>query len=550
VDRSGRDVLLDVLADEGVHHIFGNPGTTELPLMDELAVRTEFDYVLALQENTAVAMADGYAQATRRPAFVNLHTSAGLGGGIGNLTNALANRTPLVVTAGQQDRRHLIRDPLLGGDLVGLARAVSKWQHEVRHLAELATVVRRAFVDAANPPTGPVFVSIPMDVLDDTGAIDVPPRSRVERDAIAGGLAELARLLAADPPGQVALVVGDGVAAGDAVAEVVELAETIGAPVFGAPLYSNLNFPVPHPLWAGMLAPRAADIATTLAPFRRVFVIGAQAMLVYPYSPGAAIPSGIELLHLDADATQVARSYPTALGTSGDLKPSVAALTAHVVPLVDRAAVEAAVAAATKGRQAATESFDATARQRYGEVPMNPMAASHALLQGAPAGVTVVDEAITTGVYVRNLHLARDPGSYYFCRGGGLGWGLPAALGVQLARPDRPVLCVIGDGSAMYSVQALWTAAARRLPVVVAVVNNRQYAILKGNLRQSGGKAAATGTYVGMDLGNPPIDYVALARSMGVDSVLVEKADDVVDATRAAFTAQRPTLLELPISAK
>src|SRR3954447_14981822 len=163
VERRGRDVLLDVLADEGVRHIFGNPGSTELPLMDELAVRTDFHYVLGLQENTVVGMADGYAQASGRPAFVNLHTSSGLGGGMGNLTNAQANRTPLVVTAGQQDRRHLIADPLLAGDLVGMARPISKWQHEIRSLDELAIATRRAFADAAKPPTGPVFLSIPMD---------------------------------------------------------------------------------------------------------------------------------------------------------------------------------------------------------------------------------------------------------------------------------------------------------------------------------------------------------------------------------------------------
>src|SRR5262245_48825761 len=196
----GRDVLLEVLRTEHVSHIFGNPGTTELPLIDALADNTAGDlhYVLALQEATAVGMADGYAQATRRPAFLNLHTSAGLGNAIGNLTNAQANRTPLVVTAGQQDRRHLVADPLLSGNLTGLARAVSKWTHEVRNASELGTILRRAFADAASSPAGPVFVSIPMDVLDEEARDGVvpalPPRSTIRRRAVAEGVDELVEL--------------------------------------------------------------------------------------------------------------------------------------------------------------------------------------------------------------------------------------------------------------------------------------------------------------------------------------------------------------------
>ncbi|MGH8992971.1 MAG: thiamine pyrophosphate-binding protein, partial [Acidimicrobiia bacterium] len=221
---TGRQVLIEVLASEGVRHCFGNPGTTELPLIDELSAHPELRYILALQENVAVAMADGYAQASGRPSFVNLHTSAGLGGGVGNLTNALANRTPMVVTAGQQDRRHLLAEPILAGDLVGLAAACTKWQHEVRHLGELGPVLRRAFLDAASAPAGPVFVSIPMDVLDEDGDVSVPARSVVERGAVAGGLAELAGLLAGSAPDRLALVVGDEVAAAGALDEVVALA--------------------------------------------------------------------------------------------------------------------------------------------------------------------------------------------------------------------------------------------------------------------------------------------------------------------------------------
>jgi benzoylformate decarboxylase len=545
---NGRSVLLDVLRSEGVTHCFGNPGTTELPFVDALADEGALHYVLALQENVAVAMADGYAQASGRPSFVNLHTVAGLGGGLGNLTNVMANRTPMVVTAGQQDRRHLLAEPILAGDLTGLAATATKWQHEVRHLGELAPVLRRAFLSAATQPTGPVFVSIPMDVLEETGDVEVPARSHVARGTVAGGLEKLAGLLAESAPNDVALVVGDEIAAGGALAEVVALAETLGARVYGVPLYSNLNFPTAHPLWTGMLNFTAANVAGTLARYRRIFVIGAKAFLVYPWTSPSPLPSGSELLHLAADPSLVGRDLPTRFGAVGDLAASLAALTPHVAVRVDTAAAAAALDRARGEAEGAAERFAAAATERGAESPMHAMAATHALLTALPPGGALVDEAITTGFYVRMLYRSSTPGSYYFTRGGGLGWGVPAALGVKLARPDMPVLCIVGDGSIMYSAQALWTAAHEDLPVVIAVVNNRQYAILKMNLLESGSPAAKAGRFVGMDLDSPPVDYVALARSLGVDAQLVEKPADVTEAARAAFDAGRPTLLEVPIS--
>jgi benzoylformate decarboxylase len=545
---NGRTVLLEVLRSEGVTHCFGNPGTTELPFVDALADEDRLHYVLALQENVAVAMADGYAQASGRPSFVNLHTVAGLGGGLGNLTNALANRTPMVVTAGQQDRRHLLAEPILSGDLTSLAAPATKWQHEVRHLGELAPVLRRAFLSAATPPTGPVFVSIPMDVLDETGDVDVPPRSRVEHGAVAGGLEELAGLLAEAAPNDVALVVGDEIAAGGAVTELVALAETLGARVYGAPLYSNLNFPTDHPLWTGMLNFTAAGVAGMLSRFRRIFVIGAKAFLVYPWTPPSPLPPGSELLHLAAEPDLVGRDLPTRFGAVGDIGASLAALQPLVAVRVDTAAAGAALERARSDAEGAAERFASFAADRAAESPMHAMAATHALLSALPPGGALVDEAITTGFYVRMLYRTSTPGSYYFTRGGGLGWGVPAALGVKLARAEEPVLCIVGDGSIMYSAQALWTAAHEDIPVVIAVVNNRQYGILKMNLLESGSPAAKEGRFVGMDLHSPPVDYVALARSLGVDAQLVEKPADVTEATRAAFEAGRPTLLELPIA--
>jgi benzoylformate decarboxylase len=543
---TGVEVLLDVLRSEGVTHLFGNPGTTELPLVDGLAGVDDLRYVLALQEATAVGMADGYAQVTGRPAFLNLHTSAGLGNAIGNLTNAVANRTPIVVTAGQQDRRHIVSDPLLAGDLVGLARPVSKWSHEVRTGDELGVVLRRAFSDAAAPPAGPVFVSLPMDLLDAEGAAPAPPRSNRAGGAVAGGLDDLAALLTDVEPDRLAIVIGDeGAGAGGATDAVAALAETLGVRVFGSPLHGTHVFSSAHGHWAGGLPPAAAAIRSMLEPFERVLLVGGQAFLVYPYTPGPALPPTTELLHLSPSAGDVGRTHPVRLGLVGDPAATIAALLPLVRARVDAERAATSSAALHEARKEAIRRYEEAATTKYDAAPMAPIAAAHAVVSALAPGTMVVDEAITTGTHVRGFH----DGPYLFCRGGGLGWGMPAALGASLGRDREPVVCVVGDGSAMYSPQALWTAAAEELPVVFCVVNNRQYLILKNALRQRGGPSATTGRFVAMDLAEPPVDFLALATSMGVSSTLVEKATDVGDAVRAAVDAGRPHLLELPIAA-
>ena len=544
----GREVLLDVLRTEGVRHVFGNPGSTELPFIDALADADDLHYVLGLQEATVVGMADGYAQASGRPAFLNLHTSAGLGNAVGNLTNARANRTPLVVSAGQQDYRHIAMDPLLSGPLVELAGGAVKWGHEVRTVDELGTILRRAFLDSVNAPAGPVFASLPMHLLDEEAAEGTPARSIVDRAAIAGGIEDLAELLTGPAVGRVGIVVGDAVAAAGAVPAAVAVAEALGAPVYGAPLHGRGVFPPLLPGWRGMLAPAAAAIAPVLSSFERVLVLGEQAFIVYPYTPGPAVPPGVELLHVSPDATQVGRAWPVRLGVVGHLRATLEALLPHVAVRTDGPAAAEAMAAAGAARAAEVERLEQTARDRYGPAPMDPMAAAHALVRALPADSLVVDEAITTGVYVRGFHHWTEPGRYFFCTGGGLGWGMPAACGVSLAHERAPVLCVVGDGSAMYSPQALWTAAAEQLPVVFAVVNNRQYKILKGYLRGMDGAAVRTGRFVGMELDDPPIDFVALAQSMAVDATRIDSTAEVGDALRVALASGRPHVLELPIT--
>lgn len=543
---SGSELLLEALVDEGVRHVFGNPGTTELPLVDALVGRDEPRYVLALQEATAVGMADAYGRVTRRTSFVNLHTVAGLANGLGNLANAAAAGTPMVITAGQQDRRHLIAEPLLSGDLVGLARPLVKWAHEVRSLGELGVAVRRAFRLAAAPPTGPVFLGIPMDVLEEAGEALLPPRSQVDDAPLGGSLAELADLLAgAERPG---LVVGNELARSDGLDAAVELAEALGAPVHGQPLGSLLAFPSAHPLWRGPLPLDAAGINATLAVYDRVLVLGADAFLVYQYSPEQAVPQGVELLQVHPDPAQLGRTHAVRLGVLGDPARCAAELARLLAGRVPAERLQRVLAESEARRGEVVARLAEQMSSGREAKPLGPAAAVHAVLSRLPEDGILVDEAITAGLFTRAFHRGSDPASYLWSGAGALGWGVPAALGARLAAPERPVVCIVGDGSFMYAPQALWSAARYGLGALTVVLDNREYRILKRGLDQLQGAAARSGSYLGMDLGDPGIDFVALAGSLGIAGRTVEDAVALEQAVDEALASGEPRLLHVPIS--
>lgn len=544
--RSGAEILLEALADEGVRHVFGNPGTTELPLVDALAGRDDPRYVLALQEATAVAMADAYARVTRRPAFLNLHTVAGLANGLGNLTNAAAAGTPLVVTAGQQDRRHLIAEPLLSGDLVGLARPLVKWSHEVRTLGELGTAVRRAFRLAAAPPTGPVFLGLPMDALEETGESFLPPRSEIDDAPTGGSLAELADLLAAAE--RPALVVGDELGRSDGLAEAVALAEALGAPVHGQPLNSACVYPTGHPLWRGPLPFDAAGIAATLAAYDRVLVLGADAFLVYPFTPAQAAPEGVELLQIHLNPAQLARTHALRAGVLGDPARCAAELARLLAGRIPEERRRRALEEGDAWRGEAVARLAAQVIEGRATRPLGPAAAVQAVLAQLPEDAILVDEAITASLFSRALHRASDPAGYLWSGAGALGWGVPAAFGAKLAAPGRQVVCLVGDGSFMYAPQALWTAARYGIDALVVVLDNREYRILKRALDLMGGSSASAGAYVGMDLGDPGLDFTALAAAQGVAARRVEDAEELEQAVADALAAGGPRLLHVPVS--
>jgi benzoylformate decarboxylase len=542
--------MLEVLRSEGVRYIFGNPGTTELPLLNALSGVADCSYILGLQETSVVAMADGYAKASGRPGFVNLHTAGGLGHAMGALIHAQVSGTPLVITAGQQDSRHIAMDPLLYGDLLNIARPAVKWAREVTHADHLPMLLRRAFNDCQSEPRGPVFLSLPIDMMEQTTTVSAGVRSRIERCAVAGQLDQLSDALASVRPGALAIIAGDEIVTSDASDETIELAEMLGAPVFGSSWPGYLPFPTTHALWSGSLHTTAAGMRSQLEPFDAVLVLGGHSAIAYPYSEGPAIPPECRLLQLTADAQQPGRIHATTLATVGDVQSSLHALLPKLrSKLAPRAGdVAASLKQAAQLQLARREELQSRLRSERSQPAITPFLAASEVLRVIGSEVAIVDESPVTLEAVRQLIGTSSARQYFFMRSAILGWGMPAAVGVCLGRDRAPVVSLVGDGSSLYSPQALWTAAHERLPVTFVVMNNCEYNILKNYMRNRPQyRNTQANGFIGMDLVDPAIDFLALAKSMGVSAVRVERISELAGAVQNGIASGKPNLIEVVI---
>ena len=552
---SGAQAFLRMLSDAGVRYIFGNPGTTELPLNDALVDEPRLRYILGLQEVPVMAMADGYAMASRTLGVVNLHVSCGLGNAMGMLYNAFREGTPLLVTAGQQDRRLKFSEPILFGDMVAVARPWTKWSVEVERLEDFPHALRRAMQLALTPPTGPVFLSLPVDLQLAEAELDLRPapplsyRVRPPRDALERAAAILCD---AEHP---AILVGSRVTESDAVAELVSLAEQLGAPVFSEPPHAHgrLSFPADHPLYGQTVPLWAPEIAKRLAEFDVLLVAGMDLLREYVYyGPQPAIPRKVRLIHIDESPSQIGKNYPVDVGILGDSKTALDELTTILDARMTPAQRERAAArGAARGRL--HEELRVKLRQQIAAKrdvrPLPGAVLMESLSRVLPANVAVVEEAVTTtNTLFERLGALKNTDGYFGHRGWALGWGLGCSLGVKLAWPQRPVLAIVGEGAAMYGIQALWSAAHHNLNVTIVICNNAQYQILKAGAGSFGLPAAKAGKFVGMDLSGPEIDMVGLARSMGVHAERIEDPDTLARKVRDSLAADdRPRLFDVPI---
>jgi benzoylformate decarboxylase len=526
---SVREVTFELLRSRGMTTIFGNPGSTELTMLTEFP--DDFRYVLGLQELVAVGMADGYAQAGGQVGHVNLHTAPGVGNAVGGLFNAQANKSPLLVTAGQQVRAQiLIEANLTNRDAVIGPQPHVKWSHEPARAEDVPGAIARAIHHASLPPRGPAFVSIPMD--DWAAEADPEATAQMLRRRVTGRAAPddavlrdlAARLGAARRP---VLVAGPDIDAAGGWDHAVRLAEAQRLPVWATPATGGgrLGFPEDHPQFVGVLPPAIGPLAETLKDHDLVLVVGSSVFPYYPYLPGAFLAAGAELVAITSDPGEAARA------------PMGEAIVADAGLALERLAELAGQA----GERELPAPRPAPGEPPEGD-PMSGSAAVAALADVWPQDAIAVLESPSSTMAFRNrLRLSR-PGSYFFAAGGGLGFGIAAAVGVALAQPARPVVCVVGEGSAQYGITALWTAAAYRVPVTFLVLRNQEYMILKwfGMMEQVTGVP-------GLDL--PGLDVAAVGAAYGVPGETVNGREELTEALRSAIAAgDGPRLVQADVA--
>ncbi|MCH8206170.1 MAG: thiamine pyrophosphate-binding protein [Chloroflexi bacterium] len=548
---TGKRALMETLKAEGVQYIFGNPGTSESPIMDALEGFPDIRYVLATQEGVAMGMADAYARATGKPSFVNLHIETGLANGISLLHNANEGGTPLVLSAGNKDMRELAHGRT---DLAGMVRQFTKWSVEVTHPEAVPVVLQRAFNEAKTPPTGPTFVAFSADALDGEADVEIvpsalsyphtPPDRRAIEDA-AGLLAE-----ATNP----VMLVSDRVAQSGAADEAVNVAELLGAKVY-ASAYSEMNFPTSHSQFMGRVRLGYPETVDLLSQADVLLVVGKLASGYYMFSEPNLRYLGpkTRLVHIDQDARGVGSTQRTEVAMVADPKAALVELAYALESSMSGSAREAAksrAVSAAEDKEAQRSAWQRRLKERWDAKPMSAERMVSELASALPPDTIVVDDAVTTGMALHSAIQFDEPGSVYGGRGGALGWGMGGAMGVKLANPDRPVVAVVGDGSAMMTVQGLWTAATENIPVVYVICNNGVYRVLKVNMDHYKTRVlkedAPRSRYIGMDF-PIPLDMAGMAEAMSVHGRKVTDPTEIGPAVREALALGKPALLDVSI---
>ncbi|WP_371420758.1 benzoylformate decarboxylase [Tardiphaga sp.] len=511
-----RQATIDLLRALDMTTVFGNPGSTELAFLHDWP--DDFRYILALQEASVVGMADGYAQATGRAAFVNLHSAAGVGNALGNIFTAYRNQTPLVITAGQQARSLLNLDPYLGADrATEFPRPYVKWSCEPARAEDVPAAIAEAYYMAMQKPCGPTFVSIPAD---DWSCPTFPVAPRKVARAFAPDPALLAELAAAiNGSERPVFVVGPAIDRDSAFELAVALAERVNAPVWEAPTASRANFPEDHPLFAGFLPAIPEKLSQILEAYDLIVVLGAPVFTFHVPGDANVFRSDVPIYQIVDDASAAARA-PSATSILGTMKLSLSALLDLLLP-------------SSRSRTPVRPAPPAVAARD--PIPIEFVMQS--LSQVVPAETVIVEEAPSHRPAMQRFLPIRQSGGFYTMASGGLGYGLPAAVGIALAK-GRRVICLIGDGSAMYSVQALWTAVQQALPLTVVVLNNRGYGAMRAFSKIMQSKYPP-----GIDV--PGIDFTTLAAAFGGEGTRVTRAEDLPNALAASLRHDGPHLVEI-----
>lgn len=533
--KNVRDFTYQLLREVGITTIFGNPGSLEETFLKNFP--SDFRYVLALQESSAIAMADAFAQATGNPALVNLHSCGGLGNAMGNLITAFQNKTPLIVTAGQQTREMLLMEPLLTNvESILLPRPWVKWSYEPVRAQDIPAAFMRAIATALQPPAGPVFLSLPFGDWEEPCEFPAIIRTVSRRFAPdPDRLAEFAKILskALSP----VVVYGAAIDKTNGWSEAINFAELLGSPVWAAPSSERVSFPETHPLYCGKLPSAISQLCKKLEGHDVVLVVGAPVFRYYHYVAGSYLPNGTCLLHISDDPSEIARA-PVGDGLLGDSVLSLTALTQLLIkhrPKTDvqKKMLHYKVSSSSNLIKLSNDGL-LTAAQVF-----------NALSEIRPDTAILVEESPSNSIDLHKYWPITKPASFFTFASGILGWNLPASVGIALAERDkgsnRPIILIIGDGSLQYSIQALWTAVQHNLPILIIVMRNGEY----GNLKLFA-KLKDTPGVPGLDL--PGLDIVSLAKGYGCDAFRLDDLDAIKKAALEAWTKSKPTVLEIPIS--
>jgi len=544
---AGKHALLKMFEAEGVEYMFGNPGTSEAPMMAIMDQYPSIEYVLVLQEGVAVGLAEGYARSTGKVPLVSLHIDNGMSNGLSLMIDQLYSGTPMVMTAGNKDIRKLAPGR---SDLANMARPYAKWSTEITHAEQVPGVIRRAFQEARTAPTGPAFVAMSGNAFDDVADVDLIPSAKIDVSPSADPqlIDQICSMVAgAERP---ILIVGDRVAESNGTAAAVAVAEAGGMRAYGHSS-TGVNFPADHPLWQGNLSMREVAAIDAIRAADVIVAVGCPVFDEFFYLPGQFVAANSKLIHIDINPGAIGKSEPTDIGILASPGKALGQLAEALDVGLSGSQVEAA---AGRKREAAGESaarIDAF-RQLAGTSakgrPMSPAMMVDHLAKALPANSAVFNDAVSTSGLLFDALAPSTQGTYYGCRGQAIGWGMGAVMGVKLGSPDQPAVGVIGDGSAIMSVQALWTAVNSDIPAVFVICNNASYRVLKVNMNHYHRLSALDqpDSYFAMDFPNP-LDFAAQAQAYGMQGIRVEDPAEIDSAINSAIDSGKPAVIDMII---
>ena len=555
-EKTGRFAMIEQFLADGMDYMFGNPGTVEQGFLDAAAAYPEMKYILTLQESVALLMGDGYARATKKPTLVQIHSTPGLGNTIGAMYQAMRGHAPLVVIGGDAGIKYMPMEAQMYGDLVAFAEPVTKMSTMVLDSNSLLRTLRRAIKVAATPPMGPVYVCIPADILDmpcveDVHSTSIPSTRIVPDDSF---IKEAAALLAgARKP---MIFMGDGIAYSGAKEELEKVAELLGAEVWGVDS-GELNVSYTHPLYQGQTGHMFGAGSFPITSKGDVNLACGTYMVpeVFPKLDNIFAP-GAKVIHIDLNAYEIAKNHPVDLGVVSDPKLTLTKLAEALEATLTTAQKDAArtrldeIRGANEEKLKAQKEADKAVRD---EMPMRAASFMEELSQQLPDvnDVCVFDEALTCSPELNRYIPPTKPGQFLQTRGGSLGVGIPGAIALKLAYPEKTVFGFSGDGGSMYTIQALWTAAHHNIGAKFVICNNQSYMLLKLNILQYWKDQIGVEEHASpkpFSLTEPVIDFAALARSMGVPGVRVEKPDEIGPAIKQALEHDGPFLIDLVVT--